>query len=137
MLAGNDVIVDLFAHDVPTPLVSFEVKRRLLDGGVLITASHNPPEFNGFKFKAPYGGSATPKITNEIEKLVGATKPQRIPLDVAKTKGLVRVIEPPDDYRRHIETLISIKDLRKVDTLVIVDSMHGTGGRWIETLLGG
>ena len=44
VFAGNGVAVDLFASDVPTPLVSFEVKRRGLDGGVMITASHNPPE---------------------------------------------------------------------------------------------
>src|SRR5215510_6695627 len=59
VMAGNGVAVDLFASDVPTPLVSFEVKRRGLDGGVMITASHNPPDFNGFKFKAPFGGSVT------------------------------------------------------------------------------
>src|SRR5262245_5092715 len=79
VLAGNGVAVDLFASDVPTPLVSFEVKRRGLDGGVVITASHNPPDFNGFKFKAPYGGSATPAITDRIETLLGATSPRRLP----------------------------------------------------------
>jgi phosphomannomutase len=137
VIAGNGITVDLYSIDVPTPLVSFEVKRRGLDGGVLITASHNPPEFNGYKFKAPFGGSATPRITNEIEKSVGATKPQRIPLDDAIAQGIARVIEPPDDYRHHLESLISIKDLRKADALVIADPMHGTGGRWIENLLSG
>src|SRR5262249_49089245 len=137
VLAGNDVVVDLFAHDVPTPLISFEVKRRGLDGGVVITASHNPPDFNGFKFKAPFGGSATPKITNEIEKLIGATGVKRITLVGGRSGGLARVIEPPDDYRRHIENLIAIKDLRKADALIIADPMHGTGGRWVETILGG
>jgi phosphomannomutase len=137
VIAGNGMRVDLYARDVPTPLVSFEVKRRGLDGGVLITASHNPPEFNGYKFKAPFGGSATPRITNEIEKLVGATKPQRMQLDVAIAQGLARIIEPSDDYRHHLESLISIKDLRRADALVIADPMHGTGGRWIENLLSG
>jgi phosphomannomutase len=137
VIAGNGIPVDLFTHDVPTPLVSFEVKRRGLDGGVLITASHNPPEFNGYKFKAPFGGSATPRITNEIEKLVGATVPQRMAFDEAIAQGLARVIEPPDDYRLHLESLISIKELRKADALVIADPMHGTGGRWIENLLSG
>ncbi len=137
VLAGNGVTVDLFASDVPTPLVSFEVKRRSLDGGVMITASHNPPEFNGFKFKAPFGGSATPAITNEIEKLVGATEPRRLRFDEAKKQGFANVIEPTDDYRRHIENLIAINDLRNAGALVIADPMHGTGGRWIETLLSG
>jgi phosphomannomutase len=137
VLAGNGVAVDLFISDTPTPLVSFEVKRRGLDGGVMITASHNPPDFNGFKFKAPYGGSATPAITNQIEKLVGATEPRRLPFDEAKSLGLARVIEVTDDYRRHLESLIAINDLRDADVLVIADPMHGTGGRWIESLLAG
>ena len=137
VFAGNGIVTDLFAHDVPTPLVSFEVKRRGLAGGVMITASHNPPEFNGYKFKAPYGGSATPRITNEIEKLVGATKPQRMLFGEAQQQGLVNVITPPDDYRRHIESVIAINELRNADALVIADPMHGTGGRWVETLLGG
>jgi phosphomannomutase len=137
VLAGNGFAVDLLAHDVPTPLVSFEVKRRGLDGGVLITASHNPPIFNGFKFKAPFGGSATPAITNQIEKLVGATPPKRLPFDEAKASGLARLIEAPDDYRRHIENFVAIEDLRKADALIIADPMHGTGGRWVESLLAG
>jgi phosphomannomutase len=137
VLAGNGVETDLYAHDVPTPQVSFEVKRRGLDGGVLITASHNPPIFNGFKFKAPFGGSALPAVTNEIEKLVGKTAPKRISLEQASHDGIARVVEPPDDYRRHIENFVDIKALQKTDALVIADPMHGTGGRWVETLLGG
>ncbi len=143
VLAGNGVAVDLFASDVPTPLVSFEVRRRALDGGVMITASHNPPDFNGFKFKAPYGGSATPAITDRIEKLLGATEPRRLPFEEAQGEGLARIIEPnapygPDgDYRRQVESLVAIDDLRGADALVIADPMHGTGGRWIETTLEG
>jgi phosphomannomutase len=137
VFAGNGVAVDLFASDVPTPLVSFEVKRRGLDGGVVITASHNPPDFNGFKFKAPYGGSATPAITDQIEKLLGATAPQRLPFDEAQGRGLANIIEADGDYRSHVESLVAINDLRKADALVIADPMHGTGGRWIESMLAG
>jgi phosphomannomutase len=137
VLAGNGVAVDLFASDVPTPLVSFEVKRRGMDGGVMITASHNPPDFNGFKFKAPYGGSATPAITDQIEKLLGATAPRRLPFDEAKSQGLANVIEADGDYRRHVESLVAINDLRGADALVIADPMHGSGGRWIESMLAG
>ncbi|HEY8459570.1 MAG TPA: phosphoglucomutase/phosphomannomutase family protein [Blastocatellia bacterium] len=137
VMAGAGVAVDLFASDVPTPLVSFEVKRRGLDGGVMITASHNPPDFNGFKFKAPYGGSATPAITDQIEKLLGATAPRRLPFDEARKQGLARVIEPDGEYRRHVENLVAINDLRGADALVIVDPMHGSGGRWIESMLSG
>jgi phosphomannomutase len=137
IFAGNEIKVDLFAIDVPTPLVSFDVRRRGLDGGVVITASHNPPEFNGYKFKAPFGGSATPKITDEIEKLVGITAPKRLPFDEAKARAILNIIEPTDHYRHHVETLIAIKDLLRADTLIIADPMHGTGGRWIENMLSG
>ena len=137
VLAGNGVEVDLFEHDVPTPLVSFEVKRRGLAGGVVITASHNPPEFNGFKFKAPFGGSATPKMTSEIEKFIGLTPPARVSFDDARSRGLARVISETDDYLRHLEYLIDLKRLRDEDAQIIADPMHGTGGRWIEKVLSG
>jgi phosphomannomutase len=137
VLAGAGVAVDLFSSDVPTPLVSFEVKRRGLDGGVMITASHNPPDFNGFKFKAPYGGSATPAITDRIEKLLGATEPRRLPFEEAQRRGLAGVIDPDGDYRRHVEGLVAINDLRNADALIIADPMHGSGGRWVESMLAG
>lgn len=137
VLAGNSIGADLLDRDVPTPLVSFEVKRRGLAGGIMITASHNPPDFNGFKFKAPYGGSATPRITNEIEKLIGATAPRRVSFDDGAAQGLLSVIEPPDDYRRHIENFVAIDELRNAEATVVADPMYGTGGRWIERMLSG
>jgi len=137
VLAANEIEVDLFEHDVPTPLVSFEVKRRGLAGGVVITASHNPPEFNGFKFKAPFGGSATPQMTSEIEKLVGLTTPARVSLEDARSRSLARIISETDDYRHHLENLVDLKRLRNAAALIIADPMHGTGGHWIENLLSG
>jgi phosphomannomutase len=137
VLAGNNFIVDLFAQDVPTPIVSFEVKRRNLNGGVVITASHNPPDFNGYKFKAHYGGAATPEITTEIESFIGKNKPARLLMDEAKAKGLIHIIEPTDDYRRHVAQRIDLEALKSADGLVIADPMHGTGGRWIESFLSG
>src|SRR5205085_3506821 len=95
VFAGNGFAVDLLDQDVPTPLVSFEVKRRGLDGGIVITASHNPPDFNGFKFKAPFGGSATPEITDQIEHLLGANQQKGLWLEEARKQGRARVIRPP------------------------------------------
>ena len=60
VLAGNGFTVTLTDRPTPTPSVSFEVKRQKAVGGVMLTASHNPPSFNGFKLKAWYGGSAEP-----------------------------------------------------------------------------
>ena len=62
---------------MPTPLISWAVKELKADGGIVITASHNSAEFNGFKIKAPWGGSAPPETTSAVEKLVDANPPQR------------------------------------------------------------
>lgn len=137
VMAGNGVEVELLSSDAPTPLISFEVKHRGLDGGIVITASHNPPDFNGYKFKAPYGGAATPRITNEIESHLGRTAPRRMTLAEAQAGGLLKIIDPPDDYRRALETRVDLERLRGIDAVVIADPMHGTGGRWIETILSG
>ena len=71
VFAGNGFHSFLMDRPYPTPYVSFEVRRRRLAGGVVITASHNPPAFNGFKVKASFGGSATRAMTAEIEKYLG------------------------------------------------------------------
>src|SRR5436190_24148023 len=62
VLAGNNFEVHVTDRPTPTPSVSYGAKDQQAVGGVMITASHNPPMFNGFKLKAYYGGSAHPKI---------------------------------------------------------------------------
>ncbi|HYG80857.1 MAG TPA: hypothetical protein VD861_10735, partial [Pyrinomonadaceae bacterium] len=77
VLAGNGLRVALFPEAVPTPVVSWAVKLNGALGGVVITASHNPGEFNGFKIKAPWGGSASPEITAAVEALLDSNAPRR------------------------------------------------------------
>jgi phosphomannomutase len=77
VMAGNGFEIALFADAQPTPLISWAVKDLKAAGGVMITASHNPANFNGFKIKAPWGGSAAPETTREVEKLVDAQPPKR------------------------------------------------------------
>src|SRR5258705_10677082 len=83
VLAGNNFKVFLFNEATPTPLISWAVKELKAAGGVVITASHNPADFNGFKIKAPWGGSAAPETTSAVEKLVDVNQPKRadIPTD--------------------------------------------------------
>src|SRR5262245_55062522 len=77
VIAANGFRVMMLDRPYPTPYVSFEVRRRKLVGGIMITASHNPPAFNGFKVKAHFGGSATPEITAKIEEAVAAVYDRR------------------------------------------------------------
>jgi len=77
VLVGNKLSVALFSEAAPTPLISWAVKELKAAGGVVITASHNPADFNGFKIKAPWGGSAAPETTAAVEKLVDTNPPKR------------------------------------------------------------
>jgi phosphomannomutase len=134
VLAGNGVTVALFAGDVPTPLVSWAVRERGAAGGVVITASHNPAEFNGFKIKAPWGGSATRETTVAVEALVDSQTPRRSDLTEAMRGGLDDTVE---SYRAQIASYVDLERLRRAEARVIVDSMHGSGGRWVESFLRG
>jgi phosphomannomutase len=134
VLAGNGIRVAMFAGDVPTPLVSWAVRERGAAGGVVITASHNPAEFNGFKIKAPWGGSATRETTAAVEALVDAQPPRRSDLTDAMRGGLDDALE---SYRAQIASYIDLERLKGARARVVIDPMHGSGGRWVESFLVG
>lgn len=134
VLAGNGISVAMFDSDVPTPLVSWAVRERGATGGVVITASHNPAEFNGFKIKAPWGGSATRETTVAVEALVDAQTPRRSDLTAPMRGGLDGSIE---SYRAQIAGYVDLERLRGAEARVVVDPMHGSGGRWVESFLRG
>jgi len=130
VFAGNGLRTILMDRPYPTPYVSFEVRRRKLAGGVVITASHNPSDFNGFKVKAHFGGSATPAITSEIEKRLGKS-----PV-LSSVKG-IEVVSPEPHYFAHLRSLVDWNKIADSRLKVVVDSMHGSGDRMLETLLAG
>jgi phosphomannomutase len=134
VLAGNGCKVSLFNEVTPTPLISWAVKELQAAGGVVITASHNPADFNGFKIKAPWGGSAAPETTSAVEKLVDKTPPKRGELAADTHELLQPTIE---SYRAQIASYIDLDRLRKFSSTVIVDPMHGSGGTWVESFLNG
>ena len=135
VLAGNEIEVSLFDSDVPTPLVSWAVRERGAAGGVVITASHNPANFNGFKIKAPWGGSATPETTIAVESLVDEKPPQLARLNTNASSNLEAEVE---SYRRQVASYVDLERMRALEGRVVIDSMHGSGGRWAESfLLGG
>ena len=121
VLAGNGLRVVLMDRLCPTPYVSFEVLRRRFAGGVVITASHNPPAFNGFKVKAHFGGSATPAITAQIERRLGETP-------VRSAAGGIESAGPERYYFDHLKGLVDWDRISKTNLKVVVDSMHGAGG---------
>jgi phosphomannomutase len=134
VLVGNDLRIALFPHDVPTPLISWAVKVLQAIGGVVITASHNPFDFNGFKIKAAWGGSATPETTLQVEKLLDASTARCAEIVSEGAELLGPAVE---SYRQQIESYIDLERLRTARGTLIVDPMHGTGGRWVEGFLSG
>ncbi|HEX8140184.1 MAG TPA: phosphoglucomutase/phosphomannomutase family protein [Pyrinomonadaceae bacterium] len=134
VLAGNDCGVQLFKESVPTPLVSWAVREQRAAGGVVITASHNPPTFNGFKIKAPFGGSAPPEITAAVEALVDAQQPRRAPV-LNDEEAQARLHAVTESYRAQLSAYVDLERIRHASMRLIIDPMHGSGGRWVESFL--
>ena len=134
VMAGNGFKVAVFSEALPTPVISWAVKDLHAAGGIVITASHNPATFNGFKIKAPWGGSADPTTTAEVEKLVDRSAPKTTELKDQNETILRPAIE---HYREQIKSYIDLDLIKGMSARVIVDPMHGSGGRWVESFLTG
>ena len=134
ILVGNNFSVTLFNEAAPTPLISWAVKELRAVGGVVITASHNPSDFNGFKIKVPWGGSAPPETTSAVERLVDANPPRRRDIG-PDTYGLLEPVIK--SYKEQIASYIDLDRLRKSSSSVVIDPMHGAGGNWVESFLSG
>lgn len=132
VMLGNGFRFALFNEAQPTPLISWAVKDLHATGGIMITASHNPATFNGFKIKAPWGGSASPEITSVVEQLVDKNEPKRRVL----TEDTHELLEPSTNrYREQIASYIDLDRLKAAGDQVVVDPMHGSAGLWVESFL--
>ena len=141
VVAANGIKVHLWLKPTPTPVVSFTVPAAKAAGAIVITASHNPRLWNGFKYKSQEGASAPSEVTSEIEKNIAhiaSEKPiKRLSLGKALKKGLVDYIDVSSIYLRHLSQLINIEELRKQKLKVIVDPMYGAGAGYFKMLLQG
>jgi phosphomannomutase len=120
VLASAGIPVLLANDYTPTPAVSLAVKQSRTAGGVMITSSHNPWNWNGVKFKGTFGGSATPAIVKSIEAQLDQPAPQ----------GQKATIEEVDLKAAHIAAIIQFADLaaiKKANFNFAVDSMYGSG----------
>jgi phosphomannomutase len=133
VLRNNGIGVLLSDRPVPTPTLSFTVKTRKLDLGIMITASHNPAEYNGFKIKMPSGGAAGPEVTAKVEELLGKN-----PVKENNTASSeIKVIDMTKDYVRFIRSYVDLKKMKNKRFKVLVDAMHGSGDSFIAQILKG
>ncbi|MBC7346132.1 MAG: phosphoglucomutase/phosphomannomutase family protein [Clostridia bacterium] len=138
VLAGNGFRVLLTQEAAPTPAVSWAVRESLAAGGVMVTASHNPPEYNGLKFKDAYGGSALPERTAAIEaKLPREEEAKILPLARAEAAGRIVRFDPKPAYFRQLRRLVDFDLLARQPLVLVVDPMHGAARGYLRELLGG
>lgn len=117
---------------VPTPIAAFAAASYSLAGSVMITASHNPPAYNGIKYIPHYGGPATEDITTAIERLIPPSAEEAFDFNRLASQGRIAELDPIDDYIRRIEGYIE-SPMRKIK--VTVDPMHGATSGIIDRLL--
>jgi len=138
VLAANGITVHLTHADAPTPAVSFAVKHMGAQGGVMITASHNAPRYNGIKLKAAYGGSASNEDCRRVEyHLEHGVEVQSLDYEAAQKRGLIHRFDPAIAYNAHLETLVCRNVITSHPGRVIVDPMHGAGRDYIRDWLTG
>ncbi len=135
VLAGNGFEVVLTPEPTPTPSVSFAVKAQNAAGGVMITASHNPPMFNGFKLKAYFGGSAEPAMCQEIESLLDKTPIQSQALGDAVKAGTIRVEDVRPAHYAALKKLVDFRLVAKSRLRFAHEALFGVGAGCFEQLL--
>jgi len=142
VIAGNGIKVYLCSKATPTPVISFGTLTQKAGGAIIITASHNPAIWNGFKYKSEFGSSAPPEVEAELEKRIShiissGKKINKMPLAKALAQGLVEYLDLAPIYFQHVARLINLDELRQAKLKVIVDPMYGAGAGYLRTLLSG
>ncbi|NWF50235.1 MAG: phosphoglucomutase [Ignavibacteriaceae bacterium] len=127
-LSGNNIEVFLSDRIIPTPVLSFFVKHNKLNSGVMITASHNPSEYNGVKFKADYGGPFLTEETLKVEQLISKSAIRKKNDKIEKTNFLLA-------YTELVEKLIDFDLIRRSRLNILIDSMGGAGSDYLERIL--
>lgn len=142
VLAANGYTVYLAQADAPTPVISHAVINQGAAGGVMITASHNAPRYNGVKLKAAYGGSASSEQSRRVEVYLNDNEnrgrgPNLMDFDLARKQGLIQRFNPIPDYYQHLRSLINFDAIAEAPQRLVVDSMYGSGRGVIKGILQG
>ena len=126
VLTGNGVLTYMTATDVPTPLVAFATVRLRAGGAIMITASHNPPDYNGIKFIPHYGGPASTEITQEIQGLIAKAEVRTLDIEEADKRGLIAYVDFREEYLDWILSLVDRNAIQRARLKVLVNSLHGS-----------
>jgi alpha-D-glucose phosphate-specific phosphoglucomutase len=140
VMAGNGIVAHLTRADAPTPAISYAVINKKAAIGVMITASHNPPRYNGLKLKAAFGGAALPEHADRVE--IHLTRNQEIVhgpnvmnYHKALEQGLIQRFDPAWAYYEHLGQLVNLDAISDGELRVVTDAMYGSGRKCIADML--
>ncbi|MDX1652469.1 MAG: phosphoglucomutase/phosphomannomutase family protein [Brumimicrobium sp.] len=122
---------------VSTPMVSLGAFNYKADIGVVLTASHNPPSYGGFKLKSHYGGPLSPDKVQELENLIpeeSGYDPEMIDLDAAQASGLLKKVDLEKDYISHVRANFDLDAIRNSGMKLAFDAMYGAGQNVLKPL---
>jgi phosphomannomutase len=130
VLSSQGIKCFITPKDTPTPVVAYAVVYNQWDGAVMLTASHNPPEYCGLKFIPSYGGPAFEEVTREIEENIPEESNQWSVVSSQWSE-----LDPYPDYLSHIQKLIDFKMIKNANLVIVYDAMHGAGRGWFDRIL--
>ena len=137
VMAGNGFSVLLTPEPTPTPAVSFAVHARRAVGGVMITASHNPPIFNGFKLKSHYGGSSAPETCKGVESFLDRNPVQRVKLAEGRAARRIVIKDVRPAHYIALKQLVDFKLIARSHLRFAHEALFGVGAGCFEVLLAG
>lgn len=139
VITGNGIRVAMTGKAVPTPLTAYAIRANQAGGAIMITASHNPPEYNGIKFIPEYAGPALPEVTNAIEEEVKRIQEggriYELELKEAFALNLFKEIDMDRDYINQILRVINPEVFHNRSLKVVVDPMYGSGAGYLDKIL--
>ncbi|RMG76321.1 MAG: phosphoglucomutase/phosphomannomutase family protein [Chloroflexi bacterium] len=140
VLAANGITVWLTRTDAPTPAISFNVKEKQAIAGVVITASHNPPRYNGFKVKSRHGSSASPEDCQAIEEELALIQQNggvvnTMDYDEAIAQEKIIRFDPSWLYYQHLTSLVDLDQISAGELSVVADAMWGSGRGAFSSML--
>ena len=140
ILAEQDIVVHISRVFSTTPQVSFHTKQKGADLGIVITASHNPATYNGFKLKAKFGGPATPEQIADLEEELKKIPVKHIqfnfkPLDDYLSARKIRIFDAKPSYFRHIRKKLDIVAIKEANYRILYDPMYGAAINTLQEIL--
>jgi alpha-D-glucose phosphate-specific phosphoglucomutase len=139
VLAANNIPVLLSEGPIPTPALSYGAVRKECAAGIMITASHNPYQFNGFKIKTAQGGGAGKNITDRVEEYLEQAEKEVKKIDFKQgvASGKIAVQDFKTDYLKFLKSYLDLKKIKNAKFKVLTDAMHGSGNGLMAEILKG